>query len=70
MPRSRTARPGWHPEHNRRGTDEDDTRAPAQRSPDVHDLLTGDRYTWGARNYVRRNTAAGEPVHLFRVQKG
>ena len=29
-----------------------------------------DGQTWGARNCVRLDAAAGEPAHLFRVQKG
>jgi starch synthase (maltosyl-transferring) len=38
-------------------------------SYDVYDLLTGDRYTWGERNVVRLDPVAGEPAHIFRVQK-
>jgi starch synthase (maltosyl-transferring) len=33
----------------------------------VDDLITGERYTWGARNYVRLDPVAGEPVHILRV---
>jgi starch synthase (maltosyl-transferring) len=33
----------------------------------VDDLITGERYTWGARNYVRLDPIAGEPVHILRV---
>ena len=36
----------------------------------VHDLLTGTRYTWGERNYVRLDPVAGEPAHILRVERG
>ena len=36
----------------------------------VHDVLTGDRYTWRDRNFVRLNPSAGEPSHILRVVKG
>jgi starch synthase (maltosyl-transferring) len=36
----------------------------------VHDVLTGDRYTWSDRNFVRLNPSAGEPAHILRVEKG
>jgi len=36
---------------------------------DVRDLLTGERYTWGERNYVRLDPMAGEPAHIFRVER-
>ncbi len=39
------------------------------RSYEVCDLLTGQRYTWGQRNYVRLDPIAGEPVHIFRVEQ-
>ncbi|MBI4485971.1 MAG: alpha-1,4-glucan--maltose-1-phosphate maltosyltransferase [Acidobacteria bacterium] len=39
-------------------------------SYDVFDVLTGDRYTWGERNYVRLDPVAGEPAHIFRVERG
>ena len=35
----------------------------------VYDVLTGDRYTWGTRNFVRLDPAAGEPAHIFRVER-
>ena len=35
----------------------------------VHDLLTGARYSWGERNYVRLDPAAGEPAHILRVER-
>jgi starch synthase (maltosyl-transferring) len=36
---------------------------------DVQDVLTGDRYVWGERNYVRLDPVVGEPAHIFRVQR-
>jgi starch synthase (maltosyl-transferring) len=42
----------------------------AGESYDVYDLLTGDRYTWGERNFVRLDPVAGEPAHIFRIQRG
>jgi starch synthase (maltosyl-transferring) len=39
-------------------------------SYEVLDLLTGDRYTWAQRNYVRLDPLAGEPAHLFQIQGG
>jgi starch synthase (maltosyl-transferring) len=36
----------------------------------AHDLLTGRRYTWAERNYVHLDPAGGEPVHLFRIERG
>jgi starch synthase (maltosyl-transferring) len=36
---------------------------------DVHDVLTGERYTWGERNYVRLDPVAGEPAHVFRIER-
>jgi starch synthase (maltosyl-transferring) len=36
----------------------------------VRDLLTGSRYTWADRNYVHLDPAAGEPVHILRVERG
>jgi starch synthase (maltosyl-transferring) len=35
----------------------------------VHDFLTGERYTWGDRNYVLLDPAAGRPAHIFRVER-
>ena len=35
----------------------------------VRDLLTGERYSWRERNYVSLDPVAGEPVHIFRVEK-
>jgi starch synthase (maltosyl-transferring) len=37
-------------------------------SYEVHDLLTGARYTWGASNYVRLDPLV-EPAHILRVEK-
>src|SRR5688572_9945339 len=34
----------------------------------VRDVLTGSRYLWGPRNYVRLDPLAGEPAHIFRVE--
>ena len=34
----------------------------------VHDALTGQRFTWGARNYVRLDPIDGEPAHILRVE--
>jgi starch synthase (maltosyl-transferring) len=34
----------------------------------VHDLVTGSRYTWSSRNYVRLDPLGGEPVHILRVE--
>jgi starch synthase (maltosyl-transferring) len=34
----------------------------------VRDLLTGERYVWGERNYVALDPVAGEPVHVLRVE--
>jgi starch synthase (maltosyl-transferring) len=39
------------------------------QSYDVYDLLSGNRYTWGTRNYVRLDPVTGEPAHIFRVEK-
>jgi starch synthase (maltosyl-transferring) len=39
-------------------------------SYEVLDLLTGDRYTWAQWNYVRLDPLAGEPAHIFRLQRG
>lgn len=36
----------------------------------VHDILTGRQYTWTERNYVRVDPVAGEPAHIFCVDKG
>jgi len=36
----------------------------------VYDVLTGARYTWGARNFVRLDPTAGEPAHIFHIQRG
>ena len=33
----------------------------------VDDLISGERYAWGARNYVRLDPIGGEPVHILRV---
>ena len=41
----------------------------AGRPYGVCDLLTGDRYTWGELNHVRLDPVAGEPVHIFRVER-
>jgi starch synthase (maltosyl-transferring) len=38
------------------------------RSYEVCDLLDGQRYTWGQRNYVRLEPRA--PVHILRVERG
>jgi starch synthase (maltosyl-transferring) len=38
-------------------------------SYEVHDVLSGARYTWSERNYVRLDPVTGEPVHIFRVGK-
>ena len=35
----------------------------------VHDLLTGARYSWGERNYVRFDPATGDPAHILRVER-
>jgi starch synthase (maltosyl-transferring) len=35
---------------------------------EVHDLLTGARYRWGASNYVRLDPH-GEPAHILRVEQ-
>jgi starch synthase (maltosyl-transferring) len=35
----------------------------------VRDLLTGARYTWGDRNYVRLDPAV-EPAHVLRIETG
>ena len=43
---------------------------PAGDSYTVHDLLTGSRYRWAERNHVRLDPAAGEPAHIFRVERG
>ena len=36
----------------------------------VSDLLTGQRYIWGERNYVQLDPATREPVHILRVERG
>ena len=41
---------------------------PAGASYWVHDLLTGDRYHWGERNYVRLDPVAGNPAHILHVE--
>jgi starch synthase (maltosyl-transferring) len=41
----------------------------AGESYEVHDLLTGERYTWRERNYVRLDPVAGEPAHILRVER-
>jgi starch synthase (maltosyl-transferring) len=33
----------------------------------VDDLISGEQYAWGPRNYVRLDPAGGEPAHLLRV---
>jgi starch synthase (maltosyl-transferring) len=33
----------------------------------VHDVITGRRYKWSSRNYVRLDPIGGEPVHVLRV---
>ena len=38
-------------------------------SYDVCDLLSGQRYTWSERNYVRLDPVAADPVHIFRVER-
>jgi starch synthase (maltosyl-transferring) len=35
----------------------------------VVDLLTGSRYAWGRRNYVRLDPVSGEPAHILRVER-
>jgi len=35
---------------------------------EVEDLLTGDRYTWFERNYVRLDPQVTAPAHVFRVE--
>jgi len=35
---------------------------------EVHDLLTGARYTWGASNFIRLDPQA-EPAHILRVER-
>jgi starch synthase (maltosyl-transferring) len=34
----------------------------------VHDVITGRRYRWSSRNYVRLDPIGGEPVHILRVE--
>jgi starch synthase (maltosyl-transferring) len=34
----------------------------------VHDVITGRRYKWSSRNYVRLDPIGGEPVHILRVE--
>jgi starch synthase (maltosyl-transferring) len=34
---------------------------------DVDDLLSGQRFRWGALNYVRLDPADGQVAHLLRV---
>ena len=46
----------------------DAMRAPPGASYQVCDLLTGERYTWGERNYVHLDPVAGEPAHILRVE--
>jgi starch synthase (maltosyl-transferring) len=41
-------------------------RLPAPRFV-VDDLISGEQYAWGPRNYVRLDPAGGEPAHLLRV---
>jgi len=41
----------------------------AGRSYGVHDLLTGERYTWTDWNQVRLDPTAGEPAHILRVER-
>ena len=33
----------------------------------VDDLISGERYAWGSRNYVRLDPIGGAPVHILRV---
>ena len=42
----------------------------AGRSYGVYDFITGTRYTWGELNYLDLDPVAGEPVHIFRVERG
>ena len=37
-------------------------------SYEVHDLLTGARYRWGASNYIRLDPQV-EPAHILRVEQ-
>jgi len=41
----------------------------AGQSYEVRDLVTGERYRWGERNFVQLDPVAGEPVHLLRVER-
>ena len=43
---------------------------PTGQTYTVCDVLSGERYSWGERNYVRLDPVAGEPVHIFRVERG
>jgi starch synthase (maltosyl-transferring) len=36
----------------------------------VLDLLTGSRYRWTNRNYVRLDPVSGEPAHILRIERG
>jgi starch synthase (maltosyl-transferring) len=36
----------------------------------VDDVLTGQRFAWGATNWVRLDPIAGEPAHVLRVDPG
>ena len=40
---------------------------PADAAYDVDDLLSGQRFRWGARNYVRLDPNDGQVAHLLRV---
>jgi starch synthase (maltosyl-transferring) len=33
----------------------------------VDDLISGERYAWGPRNYVRLDPIGGQPAHILRV---
>jgi starch synthase (maltosyl-transferring) len=35
----------------------------------VRDLLTGGRYTWSDRNYVRLDPLAGDPAHVLAIER-
>ena len=58
----------FHPHHANVRIPPDRIGVPARSSYQVSDLLTGARYTWGERNWVRLDPQV-EPAHILRVER-
>ena len=57
-----------HPHHCTAHVPPGEIGLPAGSRYEVHDLLTGARYEWSERNYVRLDPEA-EPAHVLRVER-